>query len=164
MVDVFIGVGSNINPEENIRLALQRLGEEFELVKVSSVYESPAVGFIGPPFLNMVAAVTTGKTLSDVVQSLKNIEAESGRIRGGARFADRTLDLDLLLYGEYCTVTGELELPRPEMIKQAFILKPMAEIAGGRVHPQLGVTYGLLWDQFGHETQTIERRVVKGLL
>jgi len=113
---------------------------------ISPIYQSPAVGMKGNDFLNAVISGTTNKTVSDLVQTLRQIECNAGRVRTADKFSDRTLDLDLLLYGDLvCTQTtsnksGEktVTLPHPEILTEAYVLQPLADIAGNLIHPATG--------------------------
>ncbi len=163
VVDVFVSIGSNLDREQNIIRALKQLRDHFGAIRRSSVYESEAVGFSGPPFLNLVVCLQTSQPVTDVIACLKSIEAASGRERSGPRFSDRTLDLDLLLYGD-CTIhDGHIDVPRAEITAQAFILGPMSEIAGQRRHPEQQRTFGEIWAQFDQSTQRIHPYDVPGL-
>ena len=98
MSRIYISIGSNIEAERHLRLAIAELRKHYEDLRLSSVYESEAVGFDGDNFLNMVVGLDTDEEVHTVVQTLREIEDRHGRIRSGPRFSARTLDLDLLLY------------------------------------------------------------------
>lgn len=147
-VDVFVGLGSNVEREHNIRSALTALRERFGSLELSPVYESEAVGFEGDPFLNLVARFETDVTPEHVADVLRDIELRHGRDRNAPRYSARTLDIDLLLYGDVVTNAGGLELPRHEIMTRAFVLLPLAELAGELKHPVLGKSYASLWRAF----------------
>src|SRR5687768_10847714 len=142
----FISIGSNIDREKNVRGALQALHDQFGPLLVSSIRETAAVGFEGAPFLNVVVGIFTEKPPRDVVTILSTIEQTHGRARNVERFGPRTLDLDLLLYGELSDPA--LKIPRPEITQHAFVLEPLAEIAPSVKHPLSSETFGELWDRF----------------
>lgn len=145
---VYLGIGSNVNREQNICNALDRLLDAFGSLRVSSVYESAAFGFDGAPFFNLVAATTTEEPVSAVMQRLRSIENACGRRRDVPRFSDRTLDIDLLLYGEAVGEVDGVTFPRNDITEYAFVLWPMAEIAGTLIHPVEQASYAKLWDAF----------------
>jgi 2-amino-4-hydroxy-6-hydroxymethyldihydropteridine diphosphokinase len=143
----FVSVGSNIDKEANIRSALASLRQEFGELRVSTVYENPAVGFEGEDFHNLVIGFDTDRSPADVAQVLRYIENQHGRTRTEMRFASRTLDLDLLLYGDLVINHGGLQFPRDEITRYGFVLGPLVELAGDMIHPQLGIPLKELWDK-----------------
>lgn len=145
MAEIFISVGSNINPETNVRAAIVALRAAFSNVRISPVYRSQAVGFDGDDFLNLVVAATTDLTPSAVASLLQDIENRHGRDRRQPKFSSRTLDLDLLLYDDLVLTGGGLQLPRGEIEKYAFVLAPLAAIAADRRHPVTGQTIDVMW-------------------
>ncbi len=155
MPQVWLSIGSNLEREKNIRGALRALKEAFGDLTLSRVYESEAVGFVGDPFFNLVAGFETDQPVAEVVDQLHAIEAAHGRERGEKKFASRTLDIDLLIYGDLVLQEGELELPRDEITRYAFVLLPLAEVAGPERHPVLGQTYRQLWQGFDASEQPL---------
>ena len=148
MSRIFISLGSNIDRETNTRAGVAALREHYGELLMSSVFESEAVGFEGSAFYNMVIAADTDEDVHQVVRTLRRIEDEHGRQRKGPRFSSRTLDLDLLLYGDAIIDEPGLQIPRDEILKRAFVLWPLAEIAYQQLHPRVGRSYGELWDDF----------------
>jgi len=145
---IYISLGSNIDREANTRAGVAALRAHYGELLLSSVFESEAVGFEGSSFYNMVIAADTDEDVHQVVKHLRQIEDDNGRLRSGPRFSSRTLDLDLLLYGDQIIDEPGLQLPRDEILQRAFVLWPMAEIAHELKHPQVGKTYGELWEAF----------------
>ncbi|MGD2138696.1 MAG: 2-amino-4-hydroxy-6-hydroxymethyldihydropteridine diphosphokinase [Gammaproteobacteria bacterium] len=151
---VYVSIGSNIEREKNIRDSLQALAEAFGQLRLSSVYESAAVGFDSAPFYNLVAGFRTTLSPREVQDKLHAIEIAAGRVRT-ARLAARTLDLDLLLYDDRVVKEGNLVLPREDINRYAFVLRPLAELAGSERHPLTGERYADMWAAFDRESQPL---------
>jgi 2-amino-4-hydroxy-6-hydroxymethyldihydropteridine diphosphokinase len=154
MAQVYVSVGSNIERQRNIATALQLLTEVYGELQLSSVYESAAVGFESAPFYNLVLGFSTQQSPQAVQQQLHVIEDRCGRQRT-ASLSARTLDLDLLLYDDRVMADGKLVLPRDDINRYAFVLRPLAEIAGTVRHPVTGVTFADMWAAFDDETQPL---------
>ncbi len=129
MARIYISLGSNIERDRHTRAGIDALRERFGELELSSVYESEAVGFEGDAFYNMVIACDTSEDVHTTNRALAEIEDAHGRERSGPRFSSRTLDLDLLLYDDLVLDENGLRLPREEILKNAFVLWPLAEIA-----------------------------------
>ncbi|MBS3804725.1 MAG: 2-amino-4-hydroxy-6-hydroxymethyldihydropteridine diphosphokinase [Oleiphilaceae bacterium] len=151
---VYLGVGSNIDRERHITAALDILSEEFGGLAASSVYESEAVGFNGTNFLNMVVELRTSLAVGALSARLKQIEADHGRRRNAPKFAARTLDLDMLVYDDLIGTIAGVQLPRAEILYNAFVLLPLSEVAPDRRHPQTRKSYRELWQEY-HNEQTL---------
>ena len=147
MAEVFLSIGSNIEPEKNIPLALVDLKNLFGPLRCSSLYETEAVGFEGPVFHNLVAAFDSKLAPLDIAAKLRAIEERHGRTRNSQKFSSRTLDVDLILYGDLVTQDGGIELPRQEITRYAFVLEPLAELAPKARHPINHRTYSDLWSE-----------------
>jgi 2-amino-4-hydroxy-6-hydroxymethyldihydropteridine diphosphokinase len=143
MADVYVGFGSNVEPERHLRQALADLSRYFGPLRCSSVYRSPAYGFSGDDFLNLVATFCSDAGPAAVEALLSSTEYAGGRARGPERFAPRTLDLDLLLYGQCVDAAGRL--PREDVLAYPFVLAPLAEIVPQLRHPLTGVALGEAW-------------------
>ena len=153
-VRVFVSAGSNIEPRANLEAACAALGERYGALELSPVYESPAEGFDGPPFLNLVVSFRTEEAARDVLGALAELEERAGRDRSAGKFSSRTLDLDLLLYGD--RVDATLKLPHPDIEHYAFVLRPLADLAGDLRHPTIGVALSALWEQLvTHNSLTV---------
>lgn len=144
-VEVLLSLGSNIEPERYLRAALDELRARFGRLAVSPAYRTAAVGFDGAPFVNNAAAIFTTLPLDALEAWLHALEDRHGRDRSGPRLSDRTLDVDVVFYGDRVLREGDrVRIPRPEL-KHAFVLKPLADIAPGFVDPLAGRTLGELW-------------------
>lgn len=160
MPEVFVGMGSNVEPEAHLRRALTALEQRFGPLRRSTAYRNPAVGFDGNDFINLVVAFETAAAVTDVALALSDIENDSGRDRSAPKFAPRSLDLDLLLYGDSVNPDGTPSLPREEILDRVFVLGPLAELAPDRVHPTEGRTYAELWADFpGDKTVLVPVRL-----
>ena len=147
MTRVYVSVGSNQLARKYVPMALAAIKSEFSPVAVSPVYESVAVGFDGENFLNLVLGFDTSLSLSELADKLDQIEQSCGRKRGEERFTTRTMDLDLLIYGDLLRHDDEYGIPRNEITRYAFVLKPLSQLAPDYVHPELGVSFSRLWEQ-----------------
>ncbi|KAA8978031.1 2-amino-4-hydroxy-6-hydroxymethyldihydropteridine diphosphokinase [Halospina sp. K52047b] len=145
---VYISIGSNQNTVVNVRAALDALSARFGELAISSVYESEAVGFEGENFLNLVVALNTDEPVGPLAEWLKQVEDDNGRERNRPRFSSRTLDLDVLTYGALVGTIDGVELPRSEILSNAFVLQPLAEIAPDERHPVSGERYADLWQSY----------------
>lgn len=144
----YISIGSNIDREKYIAASLQALALCFGDLAVSSVYESAAVGFAGDAFYNLVVGFHSDLAVKEVAKQLRQIELANGRTRDCQKFSSRTLDLDLLLYGDLIVDDGRLQIPRAEIENYAFVLEPLAEIAPDLKHPVSQKSYAELWAQY----------------
>jgi 2-amino-4-hydroxy-6-hydroxymethyldihydropteridine diphosphokinase len=151
MPGVYVSIGSNVEREKNIRGALRALKERYRHIAASSVYQSKAEGFDGDDFYNLVAAFATDEPLEALRQTLAEIETAHGRMRDGPRFGARTLDLDILLYGDTIRHDGRFDIPRPEITQCAYVLRPLAELAPEATHPENGARFADLWRTFGKD-------------
>lgn len=145
MPRAWISIGSNIDREINVRGALAALRQAFGELVVSPVYEAEAVGFDGEAFYNLIVGVDTALQPAELHDLLRTIEARHGRAVDGVRSGSRTLDLDLLTYGSEVTDQGGKHLPRDEILRYAFVLAPLVDVAGDEIHPETGLTYRDHW-------------------
>ena len=155
MPRIYISIGSNIEPARHVRLAVAALHEYYGELTISSVYESAAVGFEGDNFYNLVVGLDTQQDVKEVNRILHEIEDRYGRERSGPRFSARTIDLDLLLYDDLIMQDGKLVLPREEILQNAFVLWPLAEIAPNIIHPVEQISIAALWDRFDKSKQQL---------
>ncbi len=153
MPRVYVGIGSNIDKEENIRGAVRELTAHYGPLTLSPVYESEALGFEGENFYNLVAGFDTSRSTQEIKKLLSQIESRFGRLRQNKRFSSRTLDLDLLLYGDMVRHDDMANLPHPDIQRYAFVLRPLADIAPDLRHPETGLTCTRMWQQFDRGKQ-----------
>jgi 2-amino-4-hydroxy-6-hydroxymethyldihydropteridine diphosphokinase len=157
-VTAYVGVGSNVEPARHIRVALDSLESRFGWLRVSPVYRNPAVGFEGDDFLNLVVGFKTGESAAAIVAELERLHAAAGRVRAAGPFSSRTLDLDLLLYGEQ--VIADLDIPRPDILRYGFVLGPLADLAPELRHPLTGATIAEHWARFDRARHPLQRIAV----
>ena len=157
MASVYIAAGSNVEPERNLTRAVNELRREFPGVRFSSWYRNRAVGFEGEDFINFVAGFTTDLPIQEVLARLHAIETLCGRPREAPRWAPRSMDLDVLLYGDLVCDEPGLKLPRPDLLKRAYMLGPLAALAPEVVHPTAQLTIGELWGRFDRTAHPLER-------
>jgi 2-amino-4-hydroxy-6-hydroxymethyldihydropteridine diphosphokinase len=134
-VTAYVGLGANLgDPVQAVQDAVARIAElpRTTVMRKSSLYRTAPIESSGPHYINAVVEISTGLTAPELLAGLQHIEAEAGRERP-YRNAPRTLDLDLLLYGNDRIDTADLQVPHPRMNERAFVLVPLAEIAPHRV-------------------------------
>jgi 2-amino-4-hydroxy-6-hydroxymethyldihydropteridine diphosphokinase len=159
MPQVFVAAGSNVDAERNLALAAQELRRAFGDVRFSPWYRNQAVGFAGDDFINFVVGFETLLGVHQVVDRLRDIESLCGRPREAPKWAPRSMDLDILLYDELVCDEPRLKLPRPDLLKRAYMLGPLADIAPDLRHPTAQATIGELWKRFdrsAHALQAVE--------
>jgi 2-amino-4-hydroxy-6-hydroxymethyldihydropteridine diphosphokinase len=154
---VYVAAGSNVRAEENLARAVAELAREFPGARFSPWYRNRAVGFTGDDFINLVAGFDTALPLAEVVTRLQAIEALCGRGRDAPRWAPRSMDLDVLLYGDLVCDEPHLKVPRPDLLKRAYMLGPLAALAPEAVHPTAHASIGELWRDFDQAAHPLER-------
>lgn len=157
MTAVYLGLGSNKNAHHYLDRALTALHASFGELRISPVYESESVGFKGSNFFNLAVAVDTALSVGELLRELRAIENANDRDRSAPKFSSRTLDIDILLYGDR---TGECEgvtLPRQEILDNAFVLLPLCELAPELVHPVKQQTLAALWAEYDKTRQRLWR-------
>jgi len=154
---VYLGLGSNLYAEENLRLAYRELRNRYSLQKLSAVYRSKALGFDGDDFLNAVACIETGLTPHDLCSELEIIHGAAGRNRTSERFSSRTLDIDLLLYDQLVLDDPPVRVPRTDVLNFSFVLGPLAEIAPDFRHPVSGKLISEHWREFDAASHPITK-------
>jgi len=154
MITSLLSLGSNLQPQQHLHAAVAALRERFGAIDVSPAYRTAAVGFEGPEFLNNAVAIQTDLPLDALDAWLHALEDAHGRDRSGPRFSDRTLDIDVVFYGDLIVEgPGHLRIPRPEL-KHAFVLKPLADIAPDFIDPVSGLSLAALWRAHRQHAET----------
>jgi len=149
MSTAWLGLGSNVNAENNIRAGISALEETFSEVSLSPAYASTAVGFEGDDFINLVARVETDLQPAELREYLRDLEDRYGRQRDVPKFSDRSLDIDILLYGDLVLLSPILEIPRAEILKFAHVLKPLADLDPDILHPSELRSLAEIWKSSG---------------
>ncbi len=157
MARAFLGLGSNIERDRYLRAGLDALQRHYGELALSSVYDCPAIGFDGQPFLNMVVELHCQCSVGELARTLRYIEHEHGRAPHAARYSARQLDIDVLLFDALAGEVGGIVLPRAEILENAFVLRPLAELAPDAQHPVTGHTFAEHWHAYGAAQPT--RRV-----
>ncbi|MBF7728500.1 2-amino-4-hydroxy-6-hydroxymethyldihydropteridine diphosphokinase [Pseudomonas sp. N040] len=143
LTPVFLGLGSNIEREAHLLAGLEALAALLPGLRCSPVFESAAVGIKSGPFFNLVVMAQTDLSLAELDHQLKRIEAENGRY--AAQRKGLPLDIDILLYGSQVGVFEGLLLPREEILRNAFVLWPLALLEPEGMHPGVGRSFAELW-------------------
>ena len=155
MAKVYLGLGSNINAEENLRYGIRGLGARFGTLELSNVYRNASVGFDGDDFMNLVAGLETDASPAQLHAMLKEIDGLAGRKRGESRYAPRTLDIDLLLYDDRVLDEPPVQIPRSDILNYSFVLGPLAEIAPELRHPETGKLITEHWAEFDQDSHPL---------
>ncbi len=157
MPQVYVAAGSNVEPERHLALAAAELERAFGSVQFSPWYRNKAVGFEGADFINFVVGFETERPVREVLAQLHAIEAQCGRPRNAPKWAPRTMDLDILLFGDRVCDEPGLKLPRPDLLRRPYMLGPLADIAPRLEHPTAGATIGELWERFDRSAHRLVR-------
>ena len=151
----YLSLGSNVSPEKNIQFALDQLSKIFGETVSSSTYKTKAIGFEGSDFLNLVVKIETDLDPERLIDRLHGIEEMTGRITGTKAFNDRTLDIDVLIYGDH--INPDLNIPRDEILMYGFVLEPLAELNPEGLHPIERVTFIELWSRLKENLDASEK-------
>jgi len=154
-VSVYVAAGGNIAPLEALPRALAAVRTRLGPIRVSPAYANAAVGFDGDEFVNLAFGFETRLSLEQVLRKLHAVERLCGRERGAPRWAPRRMDLDVLLYGDLAGEFAGAQLPRPDLIRRAYMLGPLAALAPAVVHPTLGLTIAELWSRFNRDAHPL---------
>lgn len=145
MSEVYVSIGSNVDREANIQKAVRALRQAFGILSLSPVYESASVGFDGDDFLNLVAGIETDLPVEQIVAGFRQIEGDLGRDRSQPRYSPRAIDLDILIYDNLIMDRSGIQIPRREILKNAYVLKPLQDLIPNYRHPLDGQSCSELW-------------------
>jgi 2-amino-4-hydroxy-6-hydroxymethyldihydropteridine diphosphokinase len=156
MATIYLGLGSNISPEENLSLAIRELRQRYGELDISTVYRSAALGFEASDFLNLVVCLRSEEPPEEICDEIERLHSLSGRIRGSQKWESRPLDVDLLLYNDLIKNERPVRVPRSDILEYSFVLRPMAELAPDLVHPVTGKTMLMHWREFDADSHPLE--------
>ncbi|RUR33720.1 2-amino-4-hydroxy-6-hydroxymethyldihydropteridine diphosphokinase [Vreelandella nanhaiensis] len=153
---VTVSLGSNVEPVRHIRLCLDALFDAFGPLHISRVFESEPVGYSdGRNFYNLVVAFESDRSPGELQAWAKALEVIHGRKPDTPKYSPRALDIDLLTVGNLCGVVDDITLPRAEIIDNAFVLQPLAELLPDERHPVCNTSYATLWNNFSLGSQRL---------
>ena len=155
MALLYLSLGSNIDRDRHIGAALDALADCFGSLEISTVYESVAVGFEGDSFYNLVVGINSDLPVGEITKVLKRIEDCNGRDRSAPKFGPRSLDIDILTVDDLVGEVDGIKLPRSEVLKNAFVLQPLAELACDMTHPLTQKSIGQHWQEFDKTSQDL---------
>ena len=156
MVRVYVSLGSNIDTEANLELGVNELRRRYGNVRLSPVYQNTAVGFEGDDFLNLVAEFESDSSPGAICEEIELIHNLAGRDRRAGKWEARPLDIDLLLYNDLVMDERPVRIPREDVLKYGFVLRPLAELAPDLVHPVTGRTMLDHWQEFDASSHPME--------
>ena len=156
MAQIYLSIGSNIDPEFHFKRCATMLEAQFEKLQWSPLYRSKAVGMVGEDFLNAVVSAHTALSVEQLGNTLNTIETDLGRVRGANKFSSRTMDIDLLLYDDLVVNGTRINLPRDEIVNTAHVLVPLVDLIPNAKHPVVGKTYSTLLDELVDKNPTVK--------
>ena len=154
---VFLSLGSNVQAEQNLPLAIRELRARYGKITLSPVYQNAAVGFEGDDFLNLVVAFESNDTAQSICEAIELIHKLAGRQRGSDKWEARPLDIDLLLYNDDVIDEPPVRVPRRDVLEYAFVLRPLAEIAPDLLHPVTGRSMQDHWNDFDVDSHPMKQ-------
>ncbi|CAH8209790.1 2-amino-4-hydroxy-6-hydroxymethyldihydropteridine diphosphokinase [Vibrio aestuarianus] len=146
MITAYVGVGSNIDRHKHVEAAVRELSQIGDNLRISTIYECASVGFNSGAFYNLVVALDTTLTLSEFALQLRDIEHRWGRDLQAKKFQDRTLDLDIILFGEEVSAQDP-ELPRSDIFKYPFVIQPLYDLSPELIIPNDDRSVRQIWQQ-----------------
>ena len=154
---IYLGLGSNVDPEANLRLAVRELTLRYGDLVISDVYQSAAFGFEGDDFLNLVVSMQSECSALSICDEIELIHNLAGRERSSNKWEARPLDIDLLLYNDEIIDEPPVRVPRKDVLEYSFVLRPLAEIAPDLQHPVTGRSMLEHWQEFDAASHPITR-------
>jgi 2-amino-4-hydroxy-6-hydroxymethyldihydropteridine diphosphokinase len=155
-----LSLGSNVEPEKNLLAAVRELGRYGRVRQVSGVWQSPPLGNTDQPdYLNAALWLETSLSAWELKETaIAEVEARLGRVRGADRNAQRTIDIDIMLFNHECFRIGQRSIPDPEVLERPFVAIPLAEIAPDYIHPETGETLAEIAARFDPENSGMRLR------
>jgi 2-amino-4-hydroxy-6-hydroxymethyldihydropteridine diphosphokinase len=155
MTQVFVAIGSNVDPLARMQQVARALKLNFPGARFSRVYRNPAFGFVGADFLNAVVGFDSALSIAQLLRALRAIETECGRGPADPKWGPRAIDLDLLLYGELVAAGAGYTLPRRDLLQRVYMLGPLAELAPDTLYPPSGPALRTLWEQLSRSAHVL---------
>ena len=138
---IFVGIGSNIDREKNIKSCVSILKDVYGDMMISPVYETESMGFDGPNFYNLVSCFETNQSVYELKNTLNEIENDHGRHFNETKFSSRTLDIDILYYDDLVLSDDKIQIPRKEICEYDFVLKPLVDLVPDFIHPTQNISH-----------------------
>ena len=138
---IFVGIGSNIDREKNIKSCVSILKDVYGDMTISPVYETESMGFDGPNFYNLVSCFETDQSVYELKNTLNEIENDHGRHFNETKFSSRTLDIDILYYDDLVLSDDKIQIPRKEICEYDFVLKPLVDLVPDFIHPIRNISH-----------------------
>ena len=138
---IFVGIGSNIDREKNIKSCMTILKDMYGDIIISPVYETESMGFDGPSFYNLVSCFETDESIYELKNTLNKIENNHGRHFNETKFSSRTLDIDILYYDDLILSDDKVQVPRKEICEYDFVLKPLVDLVPDFIHPIRNISH-----------------------
>lgn len=146
MTIAYVGIGSNIEKHLHIERAIKAMIEIDSAARISTIYESPAFGFNGHSFFNLVVELTTPLSLTSFAHSLRELEFQLGRKPEAQKKQNRTIDLDIILFGER-VCDEEIKVPRQDIYHYPFVIQPLYELNPDLIIPGDGRSIKAIWEK-----------------
>ena len=152
---IFVGIGSNIDREKNIKSCVSILKDVYGDMMISPVYETESMGFDGPNFYNLVSCFETNQSVYELKNTLNEIENDHGRHFNETKFSSRTLDIDILYYDDLVLSDDKIQIPRKEICEYDFVLKPLVDLVPDFIHPTHNISHKDMMNNIKIKTQII---------
>ena len=152
---IFVGIGSNIDREKNIKSCVSILKDVYGDMRISPVYETESMGFDGPNFYNLVSCFETDQSVYELKNTLNEIENDHGRHFNETKFSSRTLDIDILYYDDLVLSDDKIQIPRKEICEYDFVLKPLVDLVPDFIHPTHKISHKDMMNNIKIKTQII---------